>query len=74
MPGTLRNAKDLLGYSIRATDGTIGTIAGFYGGWIDVSSVAWAGKSAHRLVQSTCDTKDAWNHGPLMPTPGAGPP
>jgi uncharacterized protein YrrD len=30
MPATLRNAKELLGYSIRATDGTIGTIADLY--------------------------------------------
>ncbi len=28
--GALRNAKDLLGYSIRATDGNIGTITDFY--------------------------------------------
>jgi hypothetical protein len=45
-----------------------------YGGWIDVSSVAWAGKSVHRLVQTACDAKDAWNHSPMEPTPGAGPP
>lgn len=30
MPSALRNAKDLLGYSIRATDGNIGTIADLY--------------------------------------------
>ncbi len=45
-----------------------------YGGWIDVSSVAWAGHSVHRLVETACDRKDAWNHTPLPPTPGAGPP
>ncbi|MDB4982330.1 MAG: hypothetical protein JWM82_3082 [Myxococcales bacterium] len=42
-----------------------------YGGWVDVSSVAWAGHSVHRLVQSACDRKDAWNHAPLPATPGA---
>ena len=42
-----------------------------YGGWVDVSSVAWAGKSVHRLVQSACDRRDAWNHTPLPATPGA---
>jgi Lamin Tail Domain len=45
-----------------------------YGGWIDVSSVAWAGRSVHRLVETACDRRDAWNHAPLPPTPGAGPP
>jgi hypothetical protein len=45
-----------------------------YGGWIDVSSVAWAGHSVHRLVETACDRRDAWNHAPLRPTPGAGPP
>jgi hypothetical protein len=45
-----------------------------YGGWVDVSSSRWAGQSVHRLVQSACDRKDAWNAMPLPPTPGAGPP
>jgi len=45
-----------------------------YGGWIDVSSVAWAGHGVHRLVQTACDRRDAWNHSPLVATPGAGPP
>jgi hypothetical protein len=45
-----------------------------YGGWVDVSSVAWVGKSVQRLVESACDTSDAWNHTPLPATPGAGPP
>jgi hypothetical protein len=45
-----------------------------YGGWIDVSSVAWAGHSVHRLVETACDGRDAWNHVPLPPTPGSGPP
>ncbi len=48
-------------------------IVSSYGGWVDVSSVAWNGKSVHRLVESACDTSDAWNHTPLPPTPGAGP-
>ncbi|HVZ74225.1 MAG TPA: lamin tail domain-containing protein [Polyangia bacterium] len=45
-----------------------------YGGWVDVSSVAWAGKSVHRLVQTACDRRDAWNHTPLPATPGGDPP
>jgi hypothetical protein len=45
-----------------------------YGGFVDVSSSAWAGHSVHRLVETACDRKDAWNHTPLPPTPGAGPP
>jgi hypothetical protein len=45
-----------------------------YGGWVDVSSAPWAGHSVHRLVETACDRKDAWNHTPLPPTPGAGPP
>jgi hypothetical protein len=47
------------------------TVVSSYGGWVDVSSVAWAGHSVHRLVQSACDRKDAWNHTPLPATPGA---
>jgi hypothetical protein len=49
-------------------------IVSSYGGFVDVSSNAWAGHSVHRLVQSACDRTDAWNHAPLAPTPGAGPP
>jgi len=45
-----------------------------YGGWIDASSSKWAGRSAQRLIQTACDRADAWNHTPLEPTPGAGPP
>jgi hypothetical protein len=41
-----------------------------YGGWVPVSSVAWSGKSVHRLVQSACDRPDAWSRSPLPPTPG----
>ena len=50
------------------------TVVSSYGGWVDVSSSAWSGKSVHRLVQTACDRPDAWNHTPLVPTPGAGPP
>jgi hypothetical protein len=45
-----------------------------YGGWVDVSSVAWAGKSVHRLVPTACDRPEAWNHAPLPATPGAAAP
>jgi hypothetical protein len=45
-----------------------------YGGYVDVSSAAWAGRSVHRLVETACDRQDAWSHTPLAPTPGAGPP
>jgi hypothetical protein len=45
-----------------------------YGGWVDVSSVAWAGKSVHRLSQSACDRANAWNRTPLAATPGQDPP
>jgi Lamin Tail Domain len=41
-----------------------------YGGWVPVSSVAWSGKSVHRLVQTACDRPDAWSRNPLPPTPG----
>jgi hypothetical protein len=50
------------------------TVVSSYGGWVDVSSSTWAGKSVHRLVQTACDRPDAWNRTPLPPTPGAGPP
>jgi hypothetical protein len=45
-----------------------------YGGWVAVSAGSWNGKAVHRLVQSACDGPAAWNHTPLPPTPGAGPP
>ncbi len=50
------------------------SVVSSYGGWVDVSSSVWAGRSVHRLVQSACDRADAWNVTPLPPTPGAGPP
>lgn len=45
-----------------------------YGGWVSVSAGSWNGNSVHRLVQTACDSSDAWNHTPLPPTPGWGPP
>ena len=45
-----------------------------YGGWVSVSAGSWNGNAVHRLVQTACDRSDAWNHTPLPPTPGAGPP
>jgi hypothetical protein len=45
-----------------------------YGGWVNVSSTAWAGHGVHRLVQSACDRATAWNRAPLEATPGWGPP
>jgi hypothetical protein len=45
-----------------------------YGGWVSVSAGSWNGSAVHRLVQTACDSSDAWNHTPLPPTPGAGPP
>ncbi len=49
-------------------------IVSSYGGWVAVSAGSWNGKAVHRLVQSACDTPAAWNHTPLAPTPGSGPP
>jgi hypothetical protein len=45
-----------------------------YGGWVSVSAGSWNGHAVHRLVQTACDSSNAWNHSPLPPTPGAGPP
>jgi Lamin Tail Domain len=45
-----------------------------YGGWVSVSAGSWNGNAVHRLIQTACDSSDAWNHTPLAPTPGAGPP
>ena len=45
-----------------------------YGGWVSVSAGSWNGRSVHRLVQTACDSSSAWNHTPLAPTPGWGPP
>ena len=43
-------------------------------GWVDVSAGSWNGRAVHRLIQTACDAADAWNHTPLIPTPGAEPP
>jgi hypothetical protein len=45
-----------------------------YGGWVSVSAGSWNGGAVHRLVQTACDSSDAWNHTSLPPTPGAGAP
>jgi hypothetical protein len=45
-----------------------------YGGWVSVSAGSWNGNAVHRLVQTACDSAAAWNHAPLPPTPGWGPP
>jgi hypothetical protein len=45
-----------------------------YGGWVSVSAGSWNGNAVHRLVQTACDSSSAWNHTPLPPTPGWGPP
>ena len=45
-----------------------------YGGWVSVSAGSWNGHAVHRLVQTACDGANAWNHTPLAPTPGSGPP
>ena len=44
-----------------------------YGGWVSVSAGSWNGHAVHRLVQTACDSSNAWNHTP-PPTPGSGPP
>ena len=43
-----------------------------YGGWVSVSAGSWNGNAVHRLVQTACDSSNAWNHTPLPPTPGGG--
>jgi lamin tail-like protein len=50
------------------------SVVSSYGGWVSVSAGSWNGKAVHRLVQTACDSASAWNHTPLPPTPGAGPP
>jgi len=45
-----------------------------FGGWVSVSAGSWNGHAVHRLVQTACDSSNAWNHTPLPPTPGSGPP
>jgi hypothetical protein len=41
-----------------------------YGGWVDVSSSAWAGKSVQRVSDAACDHPSSWNRKPLAATPG----
>jgi len=57
------------GEAVRLVQGD--TVVSSYGGWVDVSSSAWAGHSVHRLVETACDRADAWSRTPLPPTPGA---
>jgi hypothetical protein len=45
-----------------------------YGGWVDVSAASAAGKSAHRLVDASCDHPTAWTKPPRAATPGWGTP
>src|SRR6185369_6311977 len=56
------------GEAVRLVQGE--TVISSYGGWVDVSSAAWAGHSVHRLVETACDRRDAWSRAPLEPTPG----
>jgi len=49
-------------------------IVSSYGGWVNVSAGSWNGKAVHRLGQTACDGAAVWNHSPLPPTPGDGPP
>jgi hypothetical protein len=49
-------------------------VISLYGGWVDVSAASAAGKSAHRLTDSSCDHPTAWTRPPRAPTPGWGTP
>jgi len=49
-------------------------VISIYGGWVDVSAASAAGKSAHRLVDGSCDHPTAWTKPPRVPTPGWGTP
>ena len=60
------------GEAVRLVQGD--TVVSSYGGWVNVSSATWNGKSVHRLVETACDRPDAWSRTPLAPTPGSGPP
>jgi hypothetical protein len=60
------------GEAVRLLQGD--AVVSSYGGWVSVSAGSWNGSAVHRLVQTACDSSDAWNHTPLAPTPGWGPP
>jgi hypothetical protein len=60
------------GEAVRLVQGD--AVVSSYGGWVSVSAGSWNGNAVHRLVQTACDSSDAWNHTPLPPTPGWGPP
>jgi hypothetical protein len=60
------------GEAVRLVQGD--AVVSSYGGWVSVSAGSWNGSAVHRLVQTACDSSDAWNHTPLPPTPGWGPP
>ena len=47
-----------------------GSVISEYGGWVDVSATAWAGKSVKRASPEACDSPDAWSKTPSPPTPG----
>jgi hypothetical protein len=47
-----------------------GFVISQYGGWVDVSATAWAGKSVKRASPQACDSPDAWTNTPSTPTPG----
>jgi hypothetical protein len=47
-----------------------GQVVSQYGGWVDVSTTAWSGKSTKRVSVDACDAADAWSKTPGSPTPG----
>jgi len=47
-----------------------GAVVSQYGGWVNVSAMAWNGMSVHRISVDACDQPSAWTNAPEIPTPG----
>ena len=47
-----------------------GDVVSQYGGFVDVSTTAWSGKSVKRSSPEACDAAIAWTTTPTPPTPG----
>lgn len=51
-----------------------GAVVSSYGGFVDVSSSKWSGKSVHRIAEDACDQAATWTRLPSAATPGWGGP
>jgi hypothetical protein len=71
VPGRIgRDGLGQAGEVIRLVDGA-GLVRSSYGGWVDTSRAAWAGRSVQRQPdEAACDHPLSWSSAPMPATPG----